>query len=682
MIPLKLELENFCQHKHFVLDYKFGLTGITGRNGSGKSNLIHTAQYFAITGKTPTDFIKADLLNWDAGKGWTTFMFTHDNNEYTLKRAVHSNTVNLTWTDSTGEQHKETGARATEYMKEIIGEFDVFYETSFVQQDKLTEILTLTHAHRMAYFQKLTDVRRAEVIRGILQDGINKLPNYLDRSEEIDKAEEDISGIQTELDALSTKQEGFEELKAKYDEALPGAQKILSLPTKEQHESNVTTAQQTMDTATAAKGAFEKESNLQEVEYTTIAPEDRSLYEQWTAYSQALDAVVKAQSERDSIHVREPKPEVEPVAQARIEHRDRVKETLLRDEAKYELCREGTCPTCERPMDVGSADQFILEYERMRDDYDKEVIAITNLQEEYMLYANKVTPWKSSMDAAEKALEDAKAAVQKPEQDFDIVAFEAKKRKAEEYTEYLRKKDQVSVQFKEHERKVIEAQQMLTAAKTAEFAEDKAKEDAQLFQNNYDDMSRQLNEVNTTKHGLDVRLEMLQKAKATLEQEQKQRGDAEELVRLFERARELLHRDNLPKIVMSKMLDGLNYLLDNYLTLFETEFTAYINDDFDFHVSFPHKQNLPVRVLSGGQKVALAIAYHFALNQLLSSSVSMLSLDEPTNHLDDANIQALSEVLQSARRYTEKGVPVLISTHEEALMPAFSSILDVTEKAS
>jgi DNA repair exonuclease SbcCD ATPase subunit len=84
--------------------------------------------------------------------------------------------------------------------------------------------------------------------------------------------------------------------------------------------------------------------------------------------------------------------------------------------------------------------------------------------------------------------------------------------------------------------------------------------------------------------------------------------------------------------------------------------------------------------LSGGQKVALAIAFHFSRSELLASKVNLLVLDEPSVWLDQDSIGMVKDVLIAAGRHIKDGGVGLVSTHEEALLPAFSNIEDISEQ--
>jgi ABC-type lipoprotein export system ATPase subunit len=61
----------------------------------------------------------------------------------------------------------------------------------------------------------------------------------------------------------------------------------------------------------------------------------------------------------------------------------------------------------------------------------------------------------------------------------------------------------------------------------------------------------------------------------------------------------------------------------------------------------------------------------------MAKSIPILVMDEPTAWLDEENIQCMTDVLKSVRTLAEKGVYVFVVTHENALLPAMTRILDV-----
>jgi len=61
MQPVKTVLTNVFQHEYLEYDFKTGITGVIGRNGSGKSTFLD-GLFFSVTGQTGHDCNKSDLL--------------------------------------------------------------------------------------------------------------------------------------------------------------------------------------------------------------------------------------------------------------------------------------------------------------------------------------------------------------------------------------------------------------------------------------------------------------------------------------------------------------------------------------------------------------------------------------------------------------------------------------------
>jgi exonuclease SbcC len=191
----------------------------------------------------------------------------------------------------------------------------------------------------------------------------------------------------------------------------------------------------------------------------------------------------------------------------------------------------------------------------------------------------------------------------------------------------------------------------------------------------------------TAEHAnLDGQISQLQSNRATVIadmdrlKEQIARSDGLRQYRKYcERARTLLHHDCLPMIVTQSYLAALNAKLNEYLRTFNATFTSTIKDDLAVVCNFGSDVERAAGRLSGGQKVALSIAFRFAVYSLFAGSFGFMALDEPTAYLDDDRISCVVELLQQVRQYAHSsGMQLIVPTHEPALMAAVDSVVELS----
>jgi DNA repair exonuclease SbcCD ATPase subunit len=196
----------------------------------------------------------------------------------------------------------------------------------------------------------------------------------------------------------------------------------------------------------------------------------------------------------------------------------------------------------------------------------------------------------------------------------------------------------------------------------------------------------QFSEVRATLSNLQSSLASTQSEKTSAESlrkgyltEQENRSKVIQTIEKFEKARKLLHKDNLQKQVMSKALGTLNMVMDEYLGHFGKDYSAWIDGDFDFRASKPDNSDFRAGLLSGGEQMALSMAYMLAIAEVKGSNIPLMVLDEPTDGLDNEAIHGLIEVLKIARSYAEKGLYILIPSHAPEMEAAKSQVLNMEE---
>jgi DNA repair exonuclease SbcCD ATPase subunit len=84
---------------------------------------------------------------------------------------------------------------------------------------------------------------------------------------------------------------------------------------------------------------------------------------------------------------------------------------------------------------------------------------------------------------------------------------------------------------------------------------------------------------------------------------------------------------------------------------------------------------LPVKKMSGGEKVKTGLALVFALNTITIPEFGVILLDEPSTHLCEKSKQALLELFsEGLRKSGFSGFQIIAVDHAEILIPGFEIV--------
>lgn len=152
----------------------------------------------------------------------------------------------------------------------------------------------------------------------------------------------------------------------------------------------------------------------------------------------------------------------------------------------------------------------------------------------------------------------------------------------------------------------------------------------------------------------------------------------------LKRVRDWFHYREGPRIMSQNVMRDLTACVNSYLDQFNAPFVVEAEEEgFGFRCRFIDGRTMPdpcpdASLLSGGQKVALAIAFRMSIYMCFGAELGLLSLDEPTAYLDDASIEHLGELLQKVGEVARnKGLQILMATHEKAIMPFLDTKIDL-----
>jgi DNA repair exonuclease SbcCD ATPase subunit len=665
------------------MDFTAGVTIVNGKNGSGKSNFTHVLLFFALTGETPPrSGTKKELLNWMSKSGFTVLTFKYHDRLYELTRNIHNSSIGLRSIDSgTPVEMKQGDANA--FMAEVIGmPTQAFYKTCFAPQQRLTQVIKMTHGERMSYFQQLFGTERAEKLRGQIKIYQDKLPTYPDRTADMEEVEAALVRLTDAESQLIANVGVYAKSLAEHEAAAPAMNNILALPSAAARDQSMALARTSLDVATNNMATHKAANNVVDPALPTCDKPDP----QGAVKLQQLKYLLTTEASVESIKVQlGAKPAAPVLGDMPSQDKCMSASQLVTELAPLkQLAEQGVCPTCKRDHVLERPKEEILQ------EYNNAVAIVEQERSNYNTALTAYNTQRLALDqynqqwsVLEANLANAEASVAQYDQsgvrEFDEELFNTQ---TITWAEYDRLKAAYTYSITSLSALAVEVgrlQGVLETEAAKPFSSETDIASAQGFHKQFTAVRNDLSSLQASLASTQAELVGTNRRKEDFLQEQQKRSQVINTIEKFEKARKMLHKDNLQKQVMSKALGTLNQVMDEYLGHFGKDYSAWIDGDFDFRACKPDNDDFRAGLLSGGEQMALAMAYMLAIAEVKGSNIPLMVLDEPTDGLDDEAIHGLIEVLKIARSYAEKGLYIIIPSHAPEMEAAKSQVISMED---
>lgn len=699
----EVEIKNFCQieQRHDVLEP--GVICVRGRNGAGKSNYMK-ALLFALTGESTNAGNKADDLRWGADKGSVRIHFSKGGVDGSISRDIGSAKCTMLY-----------GAQKYKSIKEVDGAIyrilgaspKLLNEMVFVAQGRIEGVLFQRPAERARSLQSLFGTECAEALRGHIQTELCQISaeSAADRIRELEARLSKFTGelLQLESEVADAKAKCLDEAAVQaLEAAIANWRRAQGLSAERAaRQQCIEVEQSRRDAAEARAAASGKSLAVMEplVAEVCCAAENakRSLallevVQRTAARRQQVQAALRtaesvlAQPRPPATDVTEGQlvdcaSELQALKQSAASAR-KVLDSGLRDEA-------ARCPTCNQVLPP----QYV---ESCRASLSQLLGAVRQGESQYAALAARRSDslraeqlWHQQHDQAQAS----KLACEQELQSLGVavaVGDEAELRKvvheAQQGVATLQKlRTEVALaaqavltldtslrELREAVAALTRQLEVLDASRTPGLPE-LGEAEARLAADK---------EAAMHYAGLQGRHKAMEELGDELERSLAQLRDDEVKVErrrryreLLERARLVLHRDQLPRLVAQLYVKALNERLAKYLELFEVPYLARIMDDISIDCTFGNRV-VPAERLSGGEKVMLGIAFRFAVYDLFVSNLGLLILDEPTVYLDSDRIDSVLSLLERVKSYSRaSGLQLIVVTHETRLSGVFDQVI-------
>jgi exonuclease SbcC len=166
-----------------------------------------------------------------------------------------------------------------------------------------------------------------------------------------------------------------------------------------------------------------------------------------------------------------------------------------------------------------------------------------------------------------------------------------------------------------------------------------------------------------------------------LEEKEKEKKAVDRFIRLLEKIRVAYGKDGVQKMIRARARPLLERATRDLFERFNFTYSDIrIDDDYNINVTGSGGEQ-DIDQISGGERVALAIALRLAIAQVLSGRVETIIMDEPTTHLDEERRKELVNILNSFFREGGKIIPqMLIISHHHEIENVADVIYNVSKK--
>jgi exonuclease SbcC len=166
-----------------------------------------------------------------------------------------------------------------------------------------------------------------------------------------------------------------------------------------------------------------------------------------------------------------------------------------------------------------------------------------------------------------------------------------------------------------------------------------------------------------------------------LEKKKQEKRLVDNFVGLLNKIRTAYGKDGVQKMIRARARPLLERSTRDLFERFNLAYSDIrIDDDYNIAVIGPTGEQ-QIEQISGGERVALAIALRLAIAQVLSGRVETIIMDEPTTHLDEERRKELVNILSSFFREGGKIIPqMLIITHHPEILDVADVIYTIKKQ--
>jgi len=702
-----LELTNFRQHASRTFDFApSGITVIQGRNGSGKTGLVH-GLHFALTGAVKLD-TKEQNISWGSDSGGVVMRFEHNGVVGNISRNLHNARSSLTL----GETVVRTASDVNTRFSELFGlNFKAIEPFCFVFQGETTSFLSARPADRVKLLHRLFGTDSFELLHQTLGSELQTFGLVEVPPKSSAELALELAAVGTKLVEASSKQTGLEAALRSLDMVkLSTTLTNISLLESYTNQHNQLYSEEKVKQKTARKEELKYLISANELELEALKKELAEAQSQQSFLVNTRAGIVhltaqlalRADIEADVVEemgfieqMVAPPPFDEQAAHAQTED---LRTRVAQAKAKVAMCeaavkgfKGGRCAICgtecivQNGQHTNIADK-VAGAEADRNAALAEVDALTKSLtlciDAWTKASNEQSTYNQLLNARQTNVANymARLATLPAAQPIpDVSEIDAKLAAIQQVAARQAAASNALVSLG-GEYNVLLAYfeaQALSSATLKKYSDMVAGMDKAVVSDlikKGQETSQQLNQITNSCDLYRMQIDQLTAERNKALKLESTLAGMTKFRAVLEKVRDVIHRDNLPKNVAQNNLQAINTTWNELLVDLDVPFTAHINDEFEVAFAFTSGTG-GASSLSGGQMCCASLALIFSIHRLYSNNIGFIVLDEPTYGLDSDHIDRVVEMLQLLNTQAQSAdIQIVVVSHEEK-MSGFESLI-------
>ena len=684
MILDELTLRRFRNHESLTVQFKPGVTGIVGRNGSGKSSIIESIG-FLFTGEA--DDPKDQVIT--AGSNGTAYVrgtFTLNDKVGTIERALDTSRVTLEYD---GLKLHKAGEVKELWAKLLQVDNHIFQHVIMAKQKKIPELFSGDTAVREKAFQRIFMVPNTEKLRSLIWDGyLKSCPPPLPE-DDLTALDRQIAEIQMVLNPKLEQQalmanSVLEERQVSavmsyedfYKKCIRDAeQRPLLEAQRKELSSNIELFTGKIAEITQVLQDWPKDLEQQKQERYAAQERHYAYNKKLTKLGNAKVTLINLQVDGLALELEIPALE---------ENRntfggqglalDIELANLVREQATLSsLVSSPTCPTCHQPLQDVAA--HLAEIQQKLFNGKEKRAGLTQQFNEatavLTLKKSRLAQWKTATEQIGLLQEQLQASEvdatydEGPMEAINMLIVSQKMFETELNTAINGKvKAEASLSI------VNERVSHLVTYEGNSSAAEELSLMQEVLQRHHGRI-QEINTLNLEIMQLRTEIQMYQQRRTTSAENHEKNMDRTEYMNKLRIAYDVLHTSQFPRKLVQTYASVVEEELHQQLQRFSLPYNARINEEFRIVVT---KEGHIIPRLSGGQEMVVGLCLRLALHSMFSQAFPMLIVDEGTTHLDEEAQKLYFQCIEDLKK--DKVIQqLIIIDHSAQLIDAVDHVI-------